>query len=381
FDSMVGNLLKKKFPYITFQYVQFQTGSQLPDLINQNKVPDILEGNGEVQTWNDLGLAYDLAPMIAKYKTDLNRFNQPFLENIRRADPAQKETIYAMPYYTFQLVLFYNKDIFDKFGVKYPTDGMTWDQVYNLAKQVTKNDGGVQYRGLQPDDFSRLAREYPLETLDPNTDQPVVQNDQWTKFFNFFRSIYQIPGNLDPKHLTSDYAGFLTDKNVAMWTFGTDHWDQFDAATKNGLHWDMVSYPQFSDIPGQGPAQYGLYFGISSSSNYKDQAFRVLSYIDSDEVQTFLARNGYSPALASPTVSKDYGADMPTLQGKNSKATYALKNALNPKVVSKYESVTGKILGTHVKDMITNGKDVNTMLREATDEMTKAIQTAKQSGQ
>lgn len=37
--------------------------------------------------------------------------------------------------------LYYNKDLFDKFGVSYPKDGMTWDEVLELNRQLDKNGG------------------------------------------------------------------------------------------------------------------------------------------------------------------------------------------------------------------------------------------------
>ena len=36
-------------------------------------------------------------------------------------------------------VLFYNKNIFDGFGVSYPQDAMTWDEFIETAKRVTRS--------------------------------------------------------------------------------------------------------------------------------------------------------------------------------------------------------------------------------------------------
>jgi multiple sugar transport system substrate-binding protein len=55
---------------------------------------------------------------------------------------------YGMPVSTTSGALFHNKDLFDKFGVPYPKDGMTWDVLYELAKKMTRNEGGVQYKGF-----------------------------------------------------------------------------------------------------------------------------------------------------------------------------------------------------------------------------------------
>ncbi len=47
--------------------------------------------------------------------------------------------------------LFYNKDIFDRFGVQYPDDSWTWDEVVCAAKSLTKDtdgDGRVDIYGF-----------------------------------------------------------------------------------------------------------------------------------------------------------------------------------------------------------------------------------------
>ncbi|MDB5084675.1 MAG: transporter substrate-binding protein [Bacilli bacterium] len=382
FNSMVGDMLQKRFPYITFTFVfTGYNNEKIQDMVAASQAPDILisYNPADVQGWSDLGLTTDLNPLVSKYKIDLSRYDQPFIQNILNVAPAQHNELFALPYYGYRLVLFYNKDIFDKYGVAYPKDNMTWPQVIDLAKQVTKNDGSTQYRGLQMDSFGRSARQYPLLALDPKTDKPIVTNDQWVHFFQIYKSSYDIPGNLDPSHIDNDTNSFLKDKTLAMWAYGTDHWDAFQGGVDNGLHWDMVSWPSFPDIPGQGPAYGGQILGITSSSQHKDQAFRVISYIGSDEVQTHLARVGYAPSISSSTVHQQYGADMQLLQGKNIGALFGNKPAVNPKEISRYDSLASSTLNKHVLDIVSGKKDINTALREAADDIDIAVQKAKQA--
>lgn len=55
--------------------------------------------------------------------------------------------------------LFYNKDIFDKFGVAYPKNGMIYEETLDLdlARRVTRSDGGVQYLGFYTGGADRMA--------------------------------------------------------------------------------------------------------------------------------------------------------------------------------------------------------------------------------
>ena len=78
--------------------------------------------------------------------------------------------------------MYYNKDLFDRFGVPYPKDGMTWDEVYALAQKVTRTEGGVAYKGFAFQDFYLFtANQLSLSFVDGKTEKSVVNSDGWKK--------------------------------------------------------------------------------------------------------------------------------------------------------------------------------------------------------
>ena len=48
--------------------------------------------------------------------------------------------LYALPFRTNDWVIYYNKKIFDDAGVAYPTNDMTWEQFFELGKQLSHDD-------------------------------------------------------------------------------------------------------------------------------------------------------------------------------------------------------------------------------------------------
>jgi multiple sugar transport system substrate-binding protein len=54
---------------------------------------------------------------------------------------------YMMPVDTGPLVVFYNKDLFDKAGVPYPKKGWTWEEFQAMIPKLTFEDAGVKYYG------------------------------------------------------------------------------------------------------------------------------------------------------------------------------------------------------------------------------------------
>jgi multiple sugar transport system substrate-binding protein len=110
---------------------------------------------------------------------------------------------------------------------------------------------------------------------------------------------------------------------------------------------------------------------ISSKSKHKDQAFQVIQTVMSDEIQVNLNRLGRVTSLSSIDVKKTYGTGIPSLKGKNLAASYALKPAWN--ILSDYDDDANKITFNRSLDLY-KGKDINTVIRETEEEITKAIE-------
>lgn len=78
------------------------------------------------------------------FNIDLNRFVPTLLAR----NYGQNGELYALPFQRHLTALFYNKATFDAFGIPYPTDGMAWDEVIQLASRFTDSPNGVKYNGL-----------------------------------------------------------------------------------------------------------------------------------------------------------------------------------------------------------------------------------------
>src|SRR5690606_21529535 len=118
-----------------------------------------------------------------KHNLDLNRFEPEAIEALMAA--TQTNDLAGIPYTRHFYALYYNKDIFDKFGVDYPPDGMTWDQAYDLARKLTRMEDGIQYRGLNLVPVERPASQLSLPYVDMNTKKTVINSDSWKRVMEF----------------------------------------------------------------------------------------------------------------------------------------------------------------------------------------------------
>lgn len=378
FMNDYGNKIKEHFPEVTLRYIAYTgKGTTINDLITAGQVPDIIYASVGHTFFGvlDPKLQYDMSDLIKKNNLDLNRFDPAVIERQRQL---AKGGIYGLPTSMDTLVLYYNKDIFDKFGISYPRNGMTWDEVYDLAKKLNRTEAGISYRG-----FGMAAGA--MFTVNPLSLQPVDSatekarlgtDDGFKRLMENFSRFYRIPGNEVTKEniaLAKQRELFDKVRETAMFI----NTGAFATTTyKDTMNWDVVSLPSFKETPGVGSQPIPVYFYITNTSKKKEKAFEVISYLTSDEFQQFSSRHGKYTVLTDKKIQGMFGDDIPYLKGKNVKTMFPLKNA-SPTLLTKYDSVTLASFEEQFNQVILGLKDINTALRDAVDDADKKVKTAK----
>ncbi|CAG7646242.1 hypothetical protein PAESOLCIP111_05122 [Paenibacillus solanacearum] len=375
FNQYIVEPVKKKYPWITIERELFEKGRSLAQLVASGETPDIVWHNNIGSSLGDyieLGLATPLTELIQKYKFDLNRIEPESLDAVKAA--TRRDDLIGLPYTRHFSVMFYNKDLFDRFGVPYPTDNMTWDQAYELSKKVTKLENGIQYRGLEPNVPERPSSQLSLPYVDSKTLKSQLQTDQWKKVMEFLTKVHKIPGNERIAYHTVADKLFLEGKLAMEPTINI----LYEANFKDfpDLKWDWVSYPTWPEASGLGMRIDAHVLTLTSTSKHKEDGFLVLSTILSDEVQMNLSRQGRIPILKDQKIRDSFGADLAYLKGKNIQAVFKTKPAKSF-VPTRYDSLGMAAIKTALDDVIKKGKDINTVLREADEKVNKQIQEAQ----
>ena len=100
--------------------------------------PDVfLLDNIDVPAFTSRGIVLDLSPYLRRLGIDLARFDSTVIGIFRRG-----EAVYALPKGYTPMVMVYNKDLFDRAGVPYPSDDWTWDDFLRIAKALTRDVDG-----------------------------------------------------------------------------------------------------------------------------------------------------------------------------------------------------------------------------------------------
>ncbi|TNJ67235.1 extracellular solute-binding protein [Paenibacillus hemerocallicola] len=378
FDQRFGEAIRKKFPNYTIRYIA-DNGNTLDDLMLTGQSFDI--------HWDSIGVLakpllnynfqYDMTGLIQKHQIDLSRIEEMPLDAMRKLSNGG---LYGLPVTNNNLALFYNKDLFDKFGVPYPKDGMTWDDILDLAQRMSRSEGGVQYIGLgmSPLHMMRM-NELSVPYIDPKTGQAAVNTEPWKKLFQsvfdrvaaqpgfkeFVQQKNYFPGN-DLRELTKD-------KVMAMSIFLSGY--SVRPKDMGDVNWDMVSLPTFKDAPTIGSQAYPTYFSVTKMSKHKDEAAEVIKYLTSDEYQMEMSRKGMMTILKDQAIKKAFGAEAQE-KVKNYYSVFVNQFAATP-VKTKYDSQAEGLLYKELFEYLKGTTDLNSALRKAEEEVNKMLAEEK----
>jgi ABC-type glycerol-3-phosphate transport system substrate-binding protein len=367
FNATFVEPLKKKYPNITLNKITNKT--TIDALIASNELPDIIYTfSGDLASFESVDLWMDQTPLIKAHNIDLNRFD-PIVLQAGKYD----QGLLALPFLVNFNALYYNKDIFDKFGVPYPKDGMTWDETVALARKLTIMDQGVQFRGLDPDGVYKMSLTKSLTTLDFKTGKAALGTPDWLKVLGLLKDIYTISGN-KPEKFNYSTDPFIKNKVAAM--LATAGYLKTMAETE-GLNWDIAQYPSYPETRNTYGSVDSHLMWVTPTSKHKDEAIEVLKLATSDEVQMILTKDyGDLTPLNSMEIKKTLGQSFPQTKEKHIESIYKSKNA-PPQRLTKYEAGARDIFMKNFPDYISGKLDLNTFVRTSEEAVNQYLETVK----
>ncbi|MDF2721286.1 MAG: transporter substrate-binding protein [Paenibacillus sp.] len=375
-DQIFYKPLAAKYPHIKLNIKVSSTAENINTMIAAGQVPDlILQGTEGFQAQLDLGVALDLSEQIKLQNFDLNRLDPVIVQSIKSF--GQKGELYALPYGLNYDALYYNKSLFDRFAVSYPTDGMTWDQVIEVGKKMARTDGGVLYRGLAVSNLVRLASPFALNRFDKNG-KVSINNEQYKRAFQTYQQIVSIPNNATEKKNSDELNAFLYDKTIGMYPFiGLFH--RMADAVKGGLDWNAATYPTYPDTAGKYGEADAYYLFVTPNSKHQKEAFQFISAVLSDDAQMAASKKG---SLVTPLVKKEvrdaFGTESEVLKGKNVQAIFKSRPVPRHSNATKFDAIADAQLNANALNLYNGAKDVNTIIRETEEIIAQKV--AEQGG-
>jgi len=147
-DQLFYQAAKKAFeashPRIRIQFIKSNEGDKVDTMIAGGDAPNIVNlGWNQIHFYIQAHAVRDLTPfMTAADRADLRQYFPALLAPFQEG-----KALYALPWDYVPFILFYNKNLFDKYGVPYPNDHWTWEDYRRAAIRLTHRKDGL------PDEF------------------------------------------------------------------------------------------------------------------------------------------------------------------------------------------------------------------------------------
>jgi multiple sugar transport system substrate-binding protein len=260
--------------------------------------PDVfMNQTAYFKTLQAANAAEPLNNYIQRDKIDTSRYDKLALDIY-----SENEKLYILPKDFDSIALIYNKDLFDRFGVSYPDDSLSWNpqdggSFLQLAKRMTRDINGNDAASPQFDHNNIAIYGF------------LVRSANQTLYWNFIRmNGGDIMNYSDPK--TIEAVQFLQDCMykyyvsppmssvqsaapfesgiIAMETEGS--WNLWNVENQCNFNWGTTLLPKgpsarSSVVNSVGPSVY-------AQSKYKEEAWQLVKWIGSDTSQKIFAESG-----------------------------------------------------------------------------------------
>lgn len=274
-------------------------------------------------------------------------------------------TQYGLPATFSDVVLIYNKTLFDEAGLDYPTAEWTWDDYTAAAETLTDAEAGV-YGGYQPVSFFEFYKALAQaggEFFDADgtatfNSEAGVAAAEW---------LTSKPGTVMPTLAESGGTpGFdtnlFTSGKLAMWHNGI--W-QFSGLNESGIDYDV------SVEPGMAQTANAVFMNgvvASADTDHPEAAAKWIEFFTSSPttVETRLASSWELPAVNDESAFASYLEITPP---DNRQAVLdALDNIALPPVIERQAEMQ-EIVGQALERIVTEGADIQSTLDEAAAEV------------
>jgi multiple sugar transport system substrate-binding protein len=443
FYMQYGNAFQAMFPNVQLEVISTESVfnaddpvAEMEKLLDEQKPDGLYLTEEQYAALAKKGKLYDLEAVVKQDEFDLNSF-LPSVIGLLKAHGGGK--LYGLsPDFTSQ-ALYYNKDLFDQYGIPYPTDGMSWEEVIQLAsrfpvKKGSNTDPGPDkpiddalYGLFQSSDATNpaelirtIGEAKGLLYADADAKTVSVDTPEWKSIFQLVTDGYKTgaismpsdSGSGGPNMEVRAVGGrkamrfgpnsmrFMTgqaamaidgpmlkdmlgmDKNMKAGGGGSV---KSESGGKGGgplpfknINWDVVTIPT---DPSQPDVSGGLHlesvFSINASSENLPAAWEFLKYANGEQ----LAKTGskMSPSLSARTAFKNEA------EGKNMDAFYAL--GVNEQILLQtfptgFANSFAAMVSDQVKKIVDGTQTVDQALKtiqtQGQDLLTKAIVDAGQ---
>ncbi|MDL9980945.1 ABC transporter substrate-binding protein [Microbacterium sp. ASV49] len=213
---------------------------------------------------------------------------------------------YALPTSFSNVVLFYNKDLFDKAGAPTPTDAWTWADEKAAAQKLTDKSAGVwgDYQPVTYNEYYKAVQQAGGQFLSKDGKSAAFDSAAGKTAADWIagKSGTVMPTSADGAGTPDFDTNLFKDGKLAMWHTGI--W-MFGLLGQLPFNWDVVVEPGDTQ---KASATFSNAVVVSDSSKNKAAAQKWAEYLSSSDemVKVRLDAGWELPAVSNDALLKPY---------------------------------------------------------------------------
>lgn len=259
--------------------------------------PDIFWMNGpNFYQYSTDGLIQNLEPFI---KEDGEFNKEAYLPAVVDLYSMEGE-LYAAPYFTDAVGLYYNKKLFDDAGVDYPDESWTWEDIETVGEKLTNPDKGIfgyaAHTTVNQQGYYNLIHQAGGYIINEDKTKSGFDSPESKEAFAFIKNL--IDKGISPstqKQIETESKQLFMSNKLAMLPAISVNTPEFHEALGGKL--------AVAPLP-KGQQEASIVHGIGWAMNDKvedeDLAWELIKSLTSEQANTDIAESGYSiPAMQS----------------------------------------------------------------------------------
>ena len=283
---------------INFMHIPQNYFQKIHLLFASNTQPDVIFINNlYLPIYANAGV---LAPVGDN--VDLGSYDKNILKSL-----SWKGVLYAVPRDVSNLVIFYNKDLFDKYGVSYPDKSWTFDDFLKTSQALTR-DG---HFGISFEEDSLFFLPYLMSEgggiLSDDLSNEIVKSENsqnGLQFYAALRKKYPTAARAE-ESASATMAQLFLQKKIAMHLTGRWLVPKYREEAK--FDWDIINFPNGkagSVVPLDSSG-----WAVAEKSAHKNEAFKFINYLSSKESIEKFTKSGLIVPARSDVQNSKYFLD------------------------------------------------------------------------
>ncbi len=319
--------------------------TKLEAAAESNTMPDIFwMHTNQILYYADFGMLADVTDLYADEDPSYyqNHFSDISIGNASGSDGR----LYGVPKDKDNLVLVYNKEMFDAAGVAYPDENWTWDDLVSASAQIYDKTGKYGYMAYNDDQMGYWSFVYQAGGCILTEDKTRAGFDQpgTRKGMEFYVGLQDYEWCPDQSYFAETAPGTAFFSGIgSMYIEG--NWELMNKCVSfpdmNGK-WDIAPMPKCPDpVSGDGRATIsnGLCYSTAAHGKHRDIALDVIKFFGTEEAQ--LLASSYGAAISAYNGTEQpyfdafdkagYDINVPILMDQFAYGVQNVNNAAKPK--------------------------------------------------